>query len=279
MTRMPNRFLPFALAALVLGGCAHKEAGEPAPSSPLAEDQSRIVGIWAMLPLRNGIANVAEYRADGKVLLHPFNCTKLDERREIETSDYRVADDGGSIHVRSPFDEFDLRVLDFKPQAMRLGMRIASAELTFDYLKVDRVASLCGMYNTDAERGRLTPYRSGDFLPAPAIPPHVGLERYIGRWANDDGVQLEVLRDSDGGARLYMADSDNWRHLYNDVRWVGDELHFRSYAYTEKPALFSHPYHKTSTATILRPLADGTMQMSFFIGKRRHDFQVRRAQD
>ncbi|HBO1438493.1 TPA: hypothetical protein L4F23_003965 [Pseudomonas aeruginosa] len=39
------------------------------------------------------------------------------------------------------------------------------------------------------------------------------------------------------------------------------------------------PYHTTSTATILRPLADGTMQMSFFIGKRRHDFQMRRAQD
>ncbi|MEX5328485.1 hypothetical protein WCD99_00510 [Pseudomonas paraeruginosa] len=165
---MPNRFLPFALAALVLGGCAHKEAGEPAPSSSLAEDQSRIVGIWAMLPLRNGIANVAEYRADGKVLLHPFNCTKLDERREIETSDYRVADDGGSIHVRSPFDEFDLRVLDFKPQAMRLGMRIASAELTFDYLKVDRVASLCGMYNT----GRRA--RQADAVPQRRLPPRAG---------------------------------------------------------------------------------------------------------
>lgn len=45
-----------------------------------------------------------------------------------------------------------------------------------------------------------------------------------------------------------------------------------------RPSTFD-PYHTTSTATILRPLADGTMPMSLFIGKRRHYFQMRRAQD
>ncbi|MHA5567732.1 hypothetical protein ACVSM1_01970, partial [Pseudomonas aeruginosa] len=53
----------------------------------------------------------------------------------------------------------------------------------------------------------------------------------------------------------------------------GGSIHVRS------PFDEFDPYHTTSTATILRPLADGTMQMSFFIGKRRHDFQMRRAQD
>ena len=41
-----------------------------------------------------------------------------------------------------------------------------------------------------------------------------------------------------------------------------------------RPSTSSTPT-TTSTATILRPLAD----RSFFIGKRRHDFQMRRAQD
>lgn len=274
------KLLPLALSALLLSACASKTPTEDNQPLSLATDKSSIVGIWAMIPLKGGIANVAEYRADGKVLLHPFNCAKPDENdREVEVSDYQVADDGQSIHIKSPMDEFDLKVLDFKSKAMRLGMSVADMPLTFSYLKVDKVAPLCILFSKPEPAGKQSAYVPSDFVPGPDIPAHANLDRYLGKWALDGNVQIEIVKDESGNAMLYMKPSENWQHLYNDVRWEGEALHYQSYAYSEKPELFRHPYHKSQTRTMLTPMADGSLQHSFFIYERRYDYTLLRVED
>lgn len=105
-------------------------------------NQEQLLGIWAMQPLNNGIANVVEFTADGKSNLHAFNCQEPGQP-EVEVSDYRVSEDGKTIHVTSPYESFDLQVLSFAPAAMQLGMEIEGHQLQFSYLKRDKIESLC----------------------------------------------------------------------------------------------------------------------------------------
>ena len=106
------------------------------------------------------------------------------------------------------------------------------------------------------------------------------MERYIGKWANDKGeLEVEVIMAPNGSAYLYMASSKNWHFLYNEVHWVGDELHFESYAYSDLPSLYSHPFHKSKTHSILQPSGDGGLRYSIFIDKRRYEFLLSRAKN
>ncbi|MFB4390574.1 MULTISPECIES: hypothetical protein [unclassified Pseudomonas] len=275
MNTVSNKFLPLALAALVMGGCTTQPK-----TTPLTQDKTRIVGIWAMLPTGNGIANVTEYQPDGKVRLHPFNCAEPGER-EVEVSDYTVAADGQSIHIAAPNRAFDLKVLAFTDRVMALGMPVADTELKFMYMKVDKVEPLCRLFSRSPEDvARQSPYRPSDFVGAPGIPAHAGMQRYIGNWANDEGqVQIRVARDASGNPYLFMPDSENWRSLYNNVRWQGDRLLFNSYAYSEKPSLYRHPYHKSNTPMSLEPQADGKVLLGYTIGSKHFEHSLKRVDD
>ncbi len=169
-----------------------------------------------------------------------------------------------------------LKVLALNTQTMKLGMEASDQSLTFNYVRVSKVESLCALYpDAAAEVARRTPFKAGDFVPAPRIPAHSGMQRYIGKWTDDKGeLQVEVVMDPSGSAYLYMAPSKNWNTLYNDVNWVGDELHFQSYAYSDLPRLYSHPFHKSRTPSILQPTPDGKLRLSIFIEKRRYEFTL-----
>lgn len=274
-----KRLLFVSLAGLLLGACSNQAVQqEQAPSA--AENDQRLVGIWAMLPLRNGIANVAEYRADGKVLLHSFNCAEPD-KRGIEESDYRFSENGRTIHVSSPQRAFDLQVLDLQPNSMKLGMQVAGFELNFSYLKRNEVAPLCALYvEPQVDESKQSAFKASDFVAAPYIPAHADIERYMGRWVNENGeLQFEVIKDSSGRAKLHHASDKNWHYLFNDVNWQGDELHYQSFAYSDQPRLFSHPFHKSQHRSILSPQAEaGKIRYSFFIGQKRFDYILMREQ-
>lgn len=265
MSDTSKKRLAFVLAASVLSGCASSQQ-EQGSHTTLSSDKSRIVGIWAMQPLNNGIANVTEFKADGKALLYPFNCTD-GQAQQPEVSSYSIAQDGQSIHIASTQESFDLKVLAFAPRTMQLAMQVADQQLTFDYVKVDKVAPLCALSpKAAAEQARQSPYQASDFVAAPQIPAHPRMERYLGQWAVGDAMELEIRRDPQGHAYLYNASTRNWHYLYNDVRWVGDALHFQSYSYSDKPELFSHPNHKSPTPVILQPTADGKLRYMLMIG-------------
>lgn len=132
-----NKFLCVSLLAMLSSATAL------ANSARVGQDQ--LVGIWAMTPLNNGIANVVEFKADGKSDLHPFNCAAPSEQA-VEVSDYRVSEDGQTIRIISPQSNFDLQVLAFAADSMRLGMEIEGYELTFSYAKQDKIEPLCALY-------------------------------------------------------------------------------------------------------------------------------------
>ncbi|AZL73443.1 hypothetical protein EI693_10235 [Pseudomonas oryziphila] len=273
MITVSKTLLPLALVAALLAGCATQQ------SSPHLE-KTNLVGIWAMFPLANGIANVAEYQADGKVQLHSFNCVEQGDAA-VEVSDYSLAADGKAIHIKSPEWAFDLRVVAFAGKLMVLGMPVSGSELKFLYKKVDQVQPLCDAFpNAKTEAARRTAYQPADFIPAPAIPPHAGMERYVGTWLNKKkNEELQILLDTKGTPYLSLPSSENWSYLFNDVRWEGDVLHYQSFAYSKKPDLFRHPYHKTNTPITVEPTADGKLLSAYVIGAKRFESVLERKAD
>ncbi|GAB7529522.1 hypothetical protein PS3A_19310 [Pseudomonas sp. 3A(2025)] len=253
------------LTAILLSGCARQHS-EPA-----------IVGIWALQPLHDGTATVAHYRTDGTLLLQPFNC--IDPRPQpADVSSYTVAEDGQSIHLSSPLNTFDFKVLALTPSHMQLGRDVAGRRLTYDYTRVDAVAPLCALYpGLTTELARRTPYTPGDFVADPSIPAHTGMDHYVGKWASaENQMLLEIVRDAQGGYYLFNAGDENWHHLFNNVRWEGDELHFKSFAYSDNEWLFRHPYHKSQNTVTLQPTPDDRLRYTFFIdGERVSDVMVR----
>ena len=273
MMTVSKTLLPLALVAASLTGCATHQ------SSPHLE-KTNLVGIWAMVPLANGIANVAEYQADGKVQLHSFNCVEQGDG-EVEVSDYSLAADGKAIHIKSPERAFDLRVVGFVGKLMVLGMPVAGSELKFFYKKVDQVQPLCDAFpNAKAEAARRTAYQPSDFIPAPAIPAHAGMDRYVGTWLNETkNVQLQILLDIKGTPYLSLPNSENWSYLFNDVRWEGDVLHYQSFAYSKKPDLFRHLYHKSNTPMTIELTADGKLRMGYVVGAKHFESVLERKAD
>lgn len=267
------------LAALALSACTSTHQTKT-PIQAFVDDRASLVGTWGMIPLRNGIANVVEYTADGQSKLHAFNCEEPKSESEVELADYRLSDDGKTLHVSSPQRNFDLQVLAFTPRAMRLAMQIEGTELTFTYIKLKAVAPLCFLYsNPERDESKQKPYQTSDFIPAPIIPQRADIERYVGKWANERGeIQIEVVKDASGTAKLYHQPSKNWHYLYNQVTWQGAELHYQSFAYSEQETLFKHPFHKSVTSSILTPLEDPEKIMhSFFIGHERFDYVLTRS--
>lgn len=261
--------MPFMLA--ILYGCAGVANNQAELS--LVDNKQLVVGVWAMMPLRNGIANVVEYAADGKSKLHSFNCTKPGETA-VEESAYSISKDGKTISISSPYQSFDLQVLSFKRNTMKLAMNIEGTELQFSYLKTSKIAPLCALYEKEVvDKEKSMPFRVSDFVASPDVPESPYVDQYVGRWADSEGVvQFEVVKDARNRTKLSRSSSENWHYLYNDLSWSGNELHFQSFAYSEKEDLFKHPYHKSKTRMILAPMAGvNKLKHSFFISDRRFD--------
>lgn len=232
------------------------------------------VGIWAMVPLNNGIANVMVLSKNGRSALHSFNCNK-DTANDTYTSNYTIVDNGKAINFKSISEEIKLNVLYFGKGAMELEQRINGTDfsLKFKYVKVKKVSPLCFLYNKPVEKEPL-PFKGSEFISNPFVPDNANIERYIGRWADKNrNVVIEIGRDQNGYIKLHSMSSENWNYLYNDVFWLDDELHYKSYSYSNKSSLFNHAHHKSTIQNLLTPVEDITkIKHSFFIGKKRFDY-------
>ncbi|MGN8082680.1 hypothetical protein [Variovorax sp. 22077] len=261
---MKKRTLCLLLSTL-LTACANQR--EVVPSADTENLASKLVGIWQMAPLRNGIANVVEFTQGGESKLYSFNC--ITSSSEVpEVSRYTVDGAKKQINLSTDGTEQSLKIVNITPTSMMLSQKVGEENLRFLYRRSDRVAPLCGSENKWAtEKSRRTPFSPSDFDTNPYIPANPNIERYAGKWANERGViQIEVLQDAAGGKyKLNHDPSENWRYLYGSVTWRGDELHFRSFAYSEKKELFDHPYHKSESPAFLTPLADpNRIKWTFF---------------
>lgn len=237
-----------------------------------------IVGIWAMLPMRNGIANVIEFTKEGKSNLYSFNC-KEKSSNEVESSTYKISGDGKNIHLDSSGEAQDLSLISINKNEMILGQSVGDSLLKFSYARTGRVSPLCFLYKEPEEdKSKRTAFIETEFTHAPFIPDNPNISRYIGKWANEKGeIQIEVVRDTSGRYKIFLENNGNWNYLYNNVSWSGMELRFQSFAYSEKPDLFDHPYHKSSSIMALTPIEDlSKIKWSFFIGDKRFDYLLSR---
>ena len=273
---MKIKALAISLTAVMVTGCTGLFTK---PQTPVAiETQQRLTGIWAMLPLRNGIANVVKFDADAKATIHAFNCLETEEHSKQEVNDFRVSNDGKFIHLRSPKKRSkNLKILLLDPQAMRLGTTIDDQDLIFEYLKVDKVIPLCTLYPDLAgarvrEAARKTPFKASDFIQNHKIPAHPDMQQYVGKWTPDKTTSgIEIVMDSSGSAYLYNAPDENWKYLFNDVHWVGDELHSRMFAYSDRPNLYGHPFHKFQHELVLKPGTNGKLIALLFVNGKQYD--------
>lgn len=259
-----------ALAALLLLPCKNALADK----LPSTADSDALAGTWAMIPLGNGIANVVEFTREGKSTLHAFNCS--DSSAEApEVSDYQIRNDGETIHVSSLDGGVDLEVLYITKIMMKLATKIDGKTLKFTYLRVNEVRPRCDLYAAKpaAVPVKGTPFSDADFSSDPFVPDHPNIERFVGRWAFENGaVQIEVIRDANGKVRLNPGSNESWSFLYNEVMWVGDELSFQEFTYSRISYWFDHPFHKSRTKLILAPVNDSNkIKYSIVRGEERSD--------
>ena len=246
----------------------------------LTEDENLIIGKWAMSPLANGIANVIEFNPDGKGKIHSFTCPhEKTETEPVEAFSYSVINNGAGIHILSEHGEQTLKILSFKPLSMKLSMEIKDTPVEFTYFRTLNISPSCFLHiQLSNEDWKQTPYSEKDFIPSPYIPDHKDIDGYIGKWANEKGfVQFEIIREKNGKTILSTPPNDDWRHLYNNISWSENELHYQNFAYTEKESLFKHPYHKHTSYNIIALTENpNKIKHSFFISGKRYDYILSR---
>lgn len=275
-----TKILSTSLSAVLLCSSANTSAKEE--SSSTTASMNSVVGIWAMIPLRNGVANVIEFTKEGESKLHRFNCL-TDSSEETEISNYAIKDSGKGIHISSKDKSRYLNVLSVKANSMRLGAAdYQGRELQHEYMKTDKASPLCDLYKKQITIGKSknTSFTDADFIQNSFVPGNLNINRYLGKWASEKGVvQIEVSKDANGRFMLNHDSSGNWHYLFNDVSWHGAELHYQSFAYSDKQKLFTHPFHKSNHRSILTPVDDvNKIRYSLFIDGKRFDSVFTRKQ-
>lgn len=265
-----------AFLAVALAACGTNNGGGSVAGA--AGTSAKLTGIWKMHPLGGGIANVVELTPAGESRLYSHNCiTKEQEAPEI--GHYVVDPSGRAIQLETNGTTETLKILFINDTSMVLSQNVDGQVLNFRYAKGSDLLPLCGADARWAEeRAKRSPYVLSDFVPDPVIPPHPGMDRYVGQWANEKGyVQVEVKRLADGSYQLHHDVNENWTYLFNAVHWEGDELRYTAFAYTTRKDLFEHPYHKSSTESFLVPMPNGSsMNYGFLINGKKFEYVTNR---
>ena len=270
-----NRIVLILLVSLLSISCASINKNESSINVN-ATGAPSIVGIWAMYPLNSGIANVVEFTKDGKGNLHPFDCREK-STDSVESSTYSINENGKNIRLLTDGEVQNLKLISVTDNELNLGQSVGEEILKFSYIKVSRISPLCFLYReSNDEKSKRAAYRESDFIHAPWIPENKNILRYVGKWANEKGiVQIQVKLDSDGRYMVFQENSENWTHLYNEVRWTDLGLQFQSFAYSTRADLYDHPYRKSKQAVILAEVNDlNEIKWSFFIRGQRYDYTL-----
>ncbi|KTC56149.1 hypothetical protein AO262_12955 [Pseudomonas fluorescens ABAC62] len=108
MNFVSNKMFRCLLAFVFASGCTSLHA-DSNTSSMLASDEGLILGIWAMQALNEGRTTVAEFKSNGQLLMHAFDCVKS-TRSPTNVVAYSVADDGQVINMILPTKIIELKV-------------------------------------------------------------------------------------------------------------------------------------------------------------------------
>lgn len=237
-----------------------------------SEIDKRLVGVWEGQRDENGKCPFMAWEfkrfENGRFEVMFFrNRSKIRNLLNTETGTWTTE---GSKYILNTDDvpnpdAYIYNVIDNDTVEFTNIQRDPSADCAEDYKFVDRRADKPLIDNS---------FKTDEFNESPIIPVNTNISRYIGKWADQKNkvVQIEIRMDPAGNAVLFHESNENWNYLYNDVRWEGDELHYQNFAYSTKPSLFTHPFHKSMHRSILAPLEDANrIKRSFFIGNKRFD--------
>lgn len=114
--------------------------------SGFAYEQSEIIGYWAMQPLNNGIANVANFDYQGNATLYSFECDFKKHTftvGEKEQNQYKL--NGDTIQLFDGEEPlFNLKIITLTDKKMSLQQSFnSSSSLTFEYVRVKELKPLC----------------------------------------------------------------------------------------------------------------------------------------
>lgn len=111
---------------------------------------TELQGIWAMLPLKSGVANVIEFTMD-RATVHAFECyatNKSDSSADPETSTYKL----NQNNIMLSADGVDLGTLEIKnlsESELTLFQKVegaANGGSSFVYRKTTQIKPLCELY-------------------------------------------------------------------------------------------------------------------------------------
>lgn len=271
-----KKCLAVALLSVALAACSTNKTDSRVPS--VASKSAKLVGIWKMHPLRGGSANVVEFTHAGESRLFSHSCINK-EQAAPEFGRYAVDPNVQTIQITTKETTQTLKILFVGDAFLLLSQNVAGQTLNFQYVRGSDLSPLCGSDALWAEkRNRQAPYRPSDFVSDPVIPSRLGIDRYVGRWANEKGVvQIEIQRLANGSYQLNHEMNENWTYLFNAAHWRGDELRYTSFAYSTRETLFDHPFHKSSHESFLVPLPNGdSMKHGFFINGQKYEYILNR---
>nr|WP_174507178.1 hypothetical protein [Acinetobacter sp. Marseille-Q1620] len=114
----------------------------------LADKNKLIQGYWAMIPLNNGIANVAYFGENGDATLYPFLCDfksrTFSSPEQPEISKYEVKNNTIYLFYKDIDDNQKLAIKKLDQKHLVLEqLHTPQFSSTFEYQRVDRIKSLC----------------------------------------------------------------------------------------------------------------------------------------
>lgn len=109
----------------------------------------KLIGIWAMQPLSNGIANVIEFSKDGKITNNMFRCDWLKKSYDndgVEISRYEVEENG--VYILNLDNQSVIEtalVVDYiNENSMSVRQLIDPQNaIRISYIKVETIKPLC----------------------------------------------------------------------------------------------------------------------------------------
>jgi hypothetical protein len=103
-----------------------------------------IVGLWAMIPLVNGIANVIEYTEGGKSINHAFKCGKDKAYKSYKPFESDFYIDDNSVLIKNYKISMNLEIVNLDKDTMILAD--SDSGMIFSYTRVNTIEPNCKVF-------------------------------------------------------------------------------------------------------------------------------------
>lgn len=116
------------------------------------ELEKGVQGIWAMTPLKGGIANVM-HNDKNKSMLYSFKCdwkTKKIDSNGVTENTFTIKDGIFYVTEKGKTEPYtSLKIISIKPRVMQM---LYDGQFKFNYLKLESIVPLCALYWDSADK-------------------------------------------------------------------------------------------------------------------------------